>query len=40
MANQKDSSQMVAEVMSPEITEENKDVSDVNKRGISKGTAW
>ncbi len=40
MANQKDPSQMVAEVMSPEMTEGNKDVSDVDKRGTSKGTAW
>ncbi len=40
MANQKDPSQMVAEVMPPEMIEGNKDVSDVNKRGISKRTAW
>ncbi len=40
IANQKDPSQMVAEVMPPEMIEGNKDVSDANKRGISKGTAW
>jgi len=38
MANQKDPSQMVAEVMPPEMTEGNKDVSDADKRSISKGT--
>ena len=40
MANQKDPSQMVTEVMPPEMIEGNKDVSDVNKKGTSKGTAW
>ncbi len=40
MINQKDSSQMVTEVMPPEMTERNKDVSDVGKRDTSKGTAW
>ena len=40
MANQKDPSQMVAEVMPPETIEVNKDVSDADKRGTSKGTAW
>ena len=40
MINQKDFSQMVAEVMSPGTIEGNKDVSDVDKRDISKGTAW
>jgi len=40
MANQKDSSQIEAEVMPSEMTEENKDVSDADKRGISKRTAW
>ena len=40
MANQKDPSQMVTEVISSEMTKENKDASDANKRGILKGTAW
>jgi len=40
MVNQKNPSQMVAEAMSPEITEENNDVSDVDKRDTSKGIAW
>ena len=40
MANQKDPSQMVAEVMPPEMIEGNKDVSDVDKRGTLKETAW
>ena len=40
MANQKDPSQMVIEIMSPETIEENKDVSDADKRDISKGIAW
>ena len=31
---------MVTEVMPPEMIEGNKDVSDVGKKGISKGTAW
>jgi len=39
IANQKDPSQMVTKVMSPEMIEGNKDVSDAGKRGISKGTA-
>ena len=39
-ANQKDPSQMVIEVILPEMIERNKDVLDVDKRGISKGTAW
>jgi len=39
MANQKDPLQMVTEVIPPEMTERNKDVSDAGKRGISKGTA-
>ena len=39
MANQKDPSQMVTEVMLPETIERNKDVSDANKRGTSKGIA-
>jgi len=40
MANQKDPSQIVIEVMPPEMTEGNKDVSGADKRGISKETAW
>ncbi len=40
MINQKDPSQKVTEVISPEMIERNKDISDVDKRGISKGTAW
>ncbi len=40
MANQKDPSQMVTEVMPPEMIGENKDVSDADKKGTSKGTAW
>ena len=40
IANQKDPSQMVAEVMPPEMTEGNKDVSDADKRNTSKGTVW
>ena len=40
MVNQKDPLQMVTEVMLPEMTEGNKDASDADKRGISKGTAW
>ena len=40
MASQKDPLQMVTEVMLPETIEGNKDVSDVDKRGILKGTAW
>ena len=39
MGNQKDSLQMVAEVMLSEIIEGNKDVSDADKRGTSKGIA-
>ena len=31
---------MVTEIMSPETIEGNKDVSDVDKRGTSKETAW
>ncbi len=31
---------MVTEVMPSETIEGNKDVSDVNKKDISKGTAW
>ncbi len=38
MANQKDPSQMVAEVMPPEMIERNKGVSDADKRDILKGT--
>ncbi len=40
MVNQKDPSQMVTEVMPPEITEGSKDTSNADKRGTSKGTAW
>ncbi len=40
MVNQKDSSQMVIEVILSEMTERNKDASDADKRGISKRTAW
>ena len=40
MANQKDLLQMATEVMPLETIEGNKDVSDADKRGISKGTAW
>ena len=39
MANQKDPSQTVTEVMLSEMIGGNKDVSDVDKKGISKGTA-
>ena len=40
MVNQKDPSQIATGVMLSEMTEGNKDVSDANKRGISKETAW
>ncbi len=40
MANQKDPSQIVTEVMQSEMIEGNKDVLDADKRGILKGTAW
>ncbi len=40
MANQKDLLQMATEVMPPEMIKGNKDVSDADKRGTSKGTAW
>ena len=40
IANQKDPSQMVAEVMLSKMIERNKDTSDVNKRSISKRTVW
>ncbi len=40
IANRKDPSWMVVEVMLPETIEGNKDISDVNKRDTSKGTAW
>ncbi len=40
MANQKDPSQMVTEVIPPGTIEVNKDVLDVDKKGTSKGTAW
>ena len=40
MANQKDPSQMIAKVMPSETIKGNKDVSDADKRGTSKGTAW
>ena len=40
MANQKNLLQMATEVMLPEMIEENKDVSDADKRGTLKGTAW
>src|SRR6266540_536676 len=40
MANQKDPSQIVTEVMLPEMIEGNKDVSNADKRSTSKGTAW
>jgi len=39
MVNQKDSLQMETEVMPLGTTEVNKDVSDADKRGTSKGTA-
>ncbi len=39
MINQKNLSQMVIEVMPPEMIEKNRDVSDVAKRAISKETA-
>ncbi len=39
IANQKDPSQMVTEVMPPGMIEGNKDVSDADKRDILKGTA-
>ncbi len=31
---------MVTEVMPPEMIEGNKNVSDADKRDISKGTVW
>ncbi len=40
MVNQKDPLQMVTGAMLSEIIEGNKDVSDADKRGISKETAW
>ena len=40
MANQKDPSQTVTEVMPLEMIEGNKDVSDADKRGTSKGIIW
>jgi len=40
MVNQKDSSQMIIEVMQSEMIERNRDVSDVAKRAISKGIVW
>jgi len=40
MTNQKDPTQMVAGVMLSETIERNKDVSDADKRGTSKGTVW
>ena len=40
MANQKDPLQMVTEIMPSEMIEGNKDISDADKRGTSKGTAW
>ena len=40
MANQKDPSQIVTEVMPSETIERNKDVSDADKRGTLKGTVW
>ncbi len=40
MVNQKDPSQMIIEVMQAEMIEENRDVSDMTKRSISKGIAW
>ena len=40
MVNQKDSSQMVIEVMPSEMIEVNKDASDVARRDISKETVW
>ncbi len=40
MANQKDPSQMVIEVMPSETIEGNKDVLDADKRGTSKGIVW
>ena len=40
MANQKDPSQMVTEVMPPEMTEGNKDASDADKRDTLKEIVW
>ena len=40
MINQRGFSQMKIEVMSPEMIEENKGISDVNKRCTSKEIAW
>ncbi len=40
MINQKDPSQMEIEIMWAEMIKVNRDVSDVVKRGISKGTVW
>ena len=40
MVNQKDPSQMIIEVILPEMIEVNRDISDATKRVISKGTAW
>ena len=37
MASQKDPSQMVTKIMSSEMIEENKDVSDAVKRALQKG---
>jgi len=40
IANQKDPSQMVTEVIQLKTIEGSKDVSDADKRSTSKGTAW
>ncbi len=40
MVNQKDPSQMVIEVIPPEMIEVNKGALDAAKRGTSKETAW
>ncbi len=40
IVNQKDPLQMGTEVTSLEMIEENRDVSDVDKRDTSKRTAW
>ena len=40
IVNQRGLTQIAIEVMPPEMIERNKGVSDADKRGILKGTAW
>jgi len=40
IVNQKDPLQMIIEVISPEMIEVNKGISDTAKRDISKETVW